>query len=208
MRATLRRIATVGCGHNFAMRRFAWAASHSNRAHEPEAYRLVSPDGAERLAHRRRAYRPAAPILLLDQNRTLWDQFQIQRGMQALRRAHELGGAGTSPPPAAIVACHAQARTPGDTDWPRIAGFYEELMALVSSPIIELNRAVAVGMAEGADAALAMWTALCRSWRWRAITCYRAFEATYSSSSAATGRRRLRSKRPRHWRATDANMTC
>jgi predicted RNA polymerase sigma factor len=94
---------------------------------------------------------------LLDQNRTLWDQFQIRRGIQALRRAHELGGAGGFYTlQAAIVACHAQARTPADTDWSRIAGFYAELMAVVSSPIIELNRAVAVGMAEGPEAALAI----------------------------------------------------
>ncbi|MGB8556026.1 MAG: RNA polymerase subunit sigma-24, partial [Pseudolabrys sp.] len=75
--------------------------------------------------------------------------------MQALRRACELGGAGGFYTlQAAIVACHAQARTPGDTDWSRIAGFYAELAAAVRSPIIELNRAVAVSMAEGPEVAL------------------------------------------------------
>jgi RNA polymerase sigma factor (sigma-70 family) len=125
--------------------------------HEPEAHGLLAlmELNASRTAARTN---PAGePILLLDQNRTLWDQFQIRRGIQALRRAHELGGArGFYALQAAIVACHAEARAPGDTNWSRIAGFYADLAALVSSPIIELNRAVAVGMAEGAEAALAI----------------------------------------------------
>ena len=71
------------------------------------------------------------PILLLDQNRALWDQLQIRRGMQALARARELGGAdGFYALQAAIVACHAQAATAADTDWPRIAALYAELAAL------------------------------------------------------------------------------
>jgi predicted RNA polymerase sigma factor len=95
------------------------------------------------------------PILLLDQNRALWDQLQIRRGMQALGRARELGGAGGSYAlQAAIIACHAQAVTADDTDWPRISGLYAELAALAHSPIVELNRAVAVGMAEGPEAGL------------------------------------------------------
>jgi predicted RNA polymerase sigma factor len=94
------------------------------------------------------------PILLLDQDRALWDQLQIRRGMQALGRAHKLGGAsGSYALQAAIIACHAEAGAAGDTDWSRIAGFYAEL-AVVRSPIIELNRAVAVGMAEGPEAGL------------------------------------------------------
>jgi predicted RNA polymerase sigma factor len=97
------------------------------------------------------------PILLLEQNRALWDQLQIRRGMQALARARELGGAGGFYVlQAAIVACHARAPTAADTDWPRIAGLYAELTNLVRSPVIELNRAVAVGMAEGPQAALAI----------------------------------------------------
>jgi predicted RNA polymerase sigma factor len=94
---------------------------------------------------------------MLDQNRALWDQLQIRRGMLALRRARELGGAGGAYAlQAAIVYCHAQARIAGDTDWRRIAGLYAELAALAPSPIVELNRAVAVGMAEGPEAALAI----------------------------------------------------
>jgi RNA polymerase sigma factor (sigma-70 family) len=95
------------------------------------------------------------PILMPDQNRALWDRLQIRRGMQALTRSRELGGAGGFYAlQAAIVACHAEAGTAEQTDWPRIAGLYAQLSALVRSPIVELNRAVAVGMAEGPAAAL------------------------------------------------------
>jgi len=97
------------------------------------------------------------PILLMDQNRMRWDRLQIRRGLLALTRAHELGGGrGFYVLQAAIVACHARAGTAGETDWPRIAALYAELTALVRSPVIELNRAVAVGMAEGPAAALAI----------------------------------------------------
>jgi len=97
------------------------------------------------------------PILLMDQNRMRWDRLQIRRGLSALARAHELGGGqGFYGLQAAIVACHARAATPDDTDWPRIAELYAELSGLVRSPIIELNRAVAVGMAEGPAVALTM----------------------------------------------------
>ena len=102
-----------------------------------------------------RTDRDGDPILLMDQNRGLWDQFQIRRGMLALARARELGGAGGFYAlQAAIVACHAEAARPEDTPWPRIAGLYAELASLVRSPVIELNRAVAVGMADGPQAAL------------------------------------------------------
>jgi RNA polymerase sigma factor (sigma-70 family) len=96
------------------------------------------------------------PILLMDQNRALWDQLQIRRGLLALARVHQLGGGGFYALQAAIVACHATASTSGETDWPRIVRLYTELAGLVRSPIIELNRAVAVGMAEGPAVALAM----------------------------------------------------
>jgi len=97
------------------------------------------------------------PILLMDQNRMRWDRLQIRRGLSALARAHELGGGqGFYGLQAAIVACHARAATPGETEWPRIAKLYAELSGLVRSPIVELNRAVAVGMAEGPAVALAM----------------------------------------------------
>ena len=95
------------------------------------------------------------PILLMDQNRARWDQLQIRRGLSALARAHELGGGGGFYAlQAAIIACHARAATPDETDWSRIAKLYAELSGLVRSPIIELNRAVAVSMSEGPAAAL------------------------------------------------------
>jgi RNA polymerase sigma factor (sigma-70 family) len=124
---------------------------------EPEAHGLLAL--MELNASRTAARTDAAgePILMLDQNRTLWDQFQIRRGMQALGRARELGGAGGFYAlQAAIVACHARAGTAGETDWSRIARLYAELAAVVRSPIIELNRAVAVGMAEGPAAGLSI----------------------------------------------------
>jgi RNA polymerase sigma factor (sigma-70 family) len=130
---------------------------------EPEAHGLLAlmELNASRTAARTDA--SGDPILLLDQNRALWDQLQIRRGMQALGRAHALGGAGGNYSlQAAIVACHAQARTAGDTDWARIAELYAELKAAVPSPIIELNRAVAVGMAVGPAAALAIVESLAR----------------------------------------------
>ena len=97
------------------------------------------------------------PILLMEQNRRLWDRLQIRRGLSVLARACELGdGRGFYALQAAIVACHASAATPDETEWPRIANLYAELSGLVRSPIIELNRAVAVSMSEGPVAALAI----------------------------------------------------
>ena len=125
--------------------------------HEPEAHGLLAlmELNASRTAARTDA--SGAPILMLHQNRALWDQFQIRRGLQALGRARKLGGAGGFYAlQAAIIACHARAGTAGETDWPRIAGLYAELAGVVRSPIIELNRAVAVGMAEGPQAGLSI----------------------------------------------------
>jgi predicted RNA polymerase sigma factor len=123
---------------------------------EPEAHGLLAlmELNASRLAARTDA--AGDPILLTDQNRALWDRLQIRRGMLALGRARELGGAGFYALQAAIVACHARADRVEETDWPRISALYAELAALVHSPVIELNRAVAVGMAEGPAAALAI----------------------------------------------------
>jgi len=95
------------------------------------------------------------PILLMDQNRGLWDWLQIRRGLRSLERARELDGSGGFYVlQAAIAACHATAETAASTDWQRIAQLYAELAQLVRSPVIELNRAVAVGMAEGPQAGL------------------------------------------------------
>jgi RNA polymerase sigma factor (sigma-70 family) len=125
--------------------------------YEPEAHGLLAL--MELNASRTAARTDAAgdPILLLDQNRALWDPIQIRRGVLALQRARELGGAGGSYAlQAAIIACHVEAGTAGDTDWSRIAEFYAELATLLRSPVIELNRAVAVSMAEGPVAGLAI----------------------------------------------------
>jgi predicted RNA polymerase sigma factor len=95
------------------------------------------------------------PILLLDQNRARWDQLLIRRGLTALARAESLGGAnGFYALQAAIVACHARARAAESTDWQRIASLYARLMEVYPSPVVELNRAVAVSMAQGPAAGL------------------------------------------------------
>jgi len=101
------------------------------------------------------------PILLLDQDRHRWDRLLIGRGLTALERAERLGGAhGPYALQAAIAACHARAARADDTDWPRIAALYAELVEVVPSPVVELNRAVAVSMSEGPDAALPIVEAL------------------------------------------------
>jgi RNA polymerase sigma-70 factor, ECF subfamily len=102
-----------------------------------------------------------APVLLLDQDRSRWDHLLIQRGLQALERVERLGGAdGPYALQAAIAACHARARTAPETDWPRIASLYEALARIAPSPVVELNRAVAVSMSSGPAAALPIVDAL------------------------------------------------
>jgi RNA polymerase sigma factor (sigma-70 family) len=101
------------------------------------------------------------PILLLDQNRAQWDRLLIRRGLAALERAEKLGGTrGPYLIQASIAACHARARTPEETDWAAIVRLYAELAAVAPSPVVELNRAVAVGMASGPAAGLALVDAL------------------------------------------------
>jgi predicted RNA polymerase sigma factor len=100
-------------------------------------------------------------VLLLDQDRSRWDRLLIRRGLDALDRAQALGGAdGPYALQAAIAACHARAAVAGDTDWPRICALYERLARVAPSPVVELNRAVAVAMAEGPAAALVIVDAL------------------------------------------------
>jgi RNA polymerase sigma factor (sigma-70 family) len=101
------------------------------------------------------------PILLPDQNRALWDQLMIRRGLAGLDRVNALNGvAGPYALQAAIAACHARARRAGDTDWRRIASLYAVLVGIMPSPVVELNRAVAVSMAEGPAAALPLVEAI------------------------------------------------
>jgi RNA polymerase sigma-70 factor (ECF subfamily) len=100
------------------------------------------------------------PVLLLDQDRGRWDHLLIGRGLAALSRAEALGGRGPYALQAAIAACHARARTAGETDWARIAALYGDLAGAAPSPVVELNRAVAVAMADGPAAGLALVDAL------------------------------------------------
>jgi len=124
---------------------------------EPEVHGLVALMELNASRSAARTTPSGDPVLLPDQNRGLWDWVQIERGLAALARAEALGSAGG---PyflqASIAACHARARAPGDTDWARIASLYGELAALTPSPVVELNRAVAVSMAEGPEAGLAL----------------------------------------------------
>jgi RNA polymerase sigma factor (sigma-70 family) len=128
---------------------------------EPEVHGLVAIMEIQASRSRARVGPSGEPILLLDQNRALWDQLLIRRGLAALDRAEKLGGArGRYALQAAIVACHARAVTPEETDWVRIAGLYQALATLAPSPVVELNRAVAVAMAFGPQAGLDLVEAL------------------------------------------------
>jgi predicted RNA polymerase sigma factor len=98
--------------------------------------------------------------LLLEQQRSRWDPRLIRRGLAALARAEQLGGAGVYVLQAQISACHARATDPADTDWPRIAAIYARLAAVTRSPVVELNRAMAVAMADGPAAGLAILDAV------------------------------------------------
>ena len=126
-------------------------------AQEPEAHGLLALMELNASRTAARTDPAGEPILLMEQDRALWDQLQIRRGLLALARAEALGGAeGFYALQAAIVACHARAATASDTDWPRIAALYEQLAAVRPSPIVELNRAIAVSMAQGPAAGLAI----------------------------------------------------
>lgn len=128
---------------------------------EPEAHGLVALMELQASRAPARTSSSGKPILLNDQNRAKWDQLLIRRGLAALERAT---APGSRPGPyvlqAEIAACHARARTPGDTDWDRIAALYGELAGVAPSPVVELNRSVAIGMARGPEAGLAAADAL------------------------------------------------
>ena len=128
---------------------------------EPEVHGLVALMEIQASRLRARTGPAGEPVLLLDQNRALWDRVLIGRGLAALDRAEELdGGRGSYTLQAAIAACHARARTPEETDWTRIAALYRDLAQLSPSPVVELNRAVAVAMASGPAAGLELVDAL------------------------------------------------
>lgn len=122
---------------------------------EPEVHGLVALMEIQASRSAARVGPTGEPVLLLEQNRARWDQLLIRRGLAALARAEQLGGAdGAYTLQAAIAACHARARTPEATDWPRIAALYGRLVERIPSPVVELNRAVAVSMAFGPRAGL------------------------------------------------------
>jgi predicted RNA polymerase sigma factor len=128
---------------------------------EPEVHGLVALLEIQASRLRARTGPTGEPVLLLDQDRSRWDRLLIRRGLAALERAETLGGAlGPYALQAAIAACHARARTAAETDWPRIVALYGALARVAPSPIVELNRAVAVGMAAGPAAALPLVDAI------------------------------------------------
>ena len=128
---------------------------------EPEVHGLVALMEIQASRLRARSGPKGEPILLLEQDRGRWDRLLIRRGLAALERAEKLGGAsGPYALQAAIAACHARARTPAETDWARIAALYEALAELAPSPVVELNRAVALSMAYGPAAGLELVEAL------------------------------------------------
>jgi RNA polymerase sigma factor (sigma-70 family) len=128
---------------------------------EPEVHGLVALMEIQASRSRARIGRDGRPVLLLEQDRSRWDRILITRGLVALERARELGGAtGPYALQAAIAACHARALTADGTDWERIAALYDALGQISPSPVVELNRAVAVAMAFGAAAGLEIADAL------------------------------------------------
>jgi RNA polymerase sigma factor (sigma-70 family) len=128
---------------------------------DPEVHALVALMEIQGSRTAARINAQGEPVLLLDQDRARWDQLLIRHGLAALDRAIALGGEnGPYALQAAIAACHARARRAEDTDWPRIAALYGQLVRLSPSPVVELNRAVAVSMAEGPAAALPLIDAI------------------------------------------------
>jgi predicted RNA polymerase sigma factor len=122
---------------------------------EPEVHGLVALMEIQASRSKARVGASGEPILLLDQNRGLWDQLLIGRGLAALSRAEGFAGSrGRYALQALIAACHARARTADETDWPRIVELYAELFGIAPSPVVELNRAVALAMAFGPKAGL------------------------------------------------------
>src|SRR4051812_25039786 len=128
---------------------------------EPEVHGLVALMELHASRFRARRGPDGEPVPLLEQDRARWDWVLGRRGLAALERAERLGGAfGPYTLQAAIAACHARARVAADTDWPRIVALYDALAALAPSPVVDLNRAVAVGMAYGPEAGLGLLDSL------------------------------------------------
>jgi RNA polymerase sigma factor (sigma-70 family) len=153
---------------------------------EPEVHGLVALMELQASRTGARTGPAGEPILLLDQDRSRWDRLLVRRGLAALDRAEELGGAyGPYALQAAIAACHARALTPQDTDWARIAALYQVLGYVAPSPVAELNRAVAVGMADGPAQGLAVLDAISSE---RALANYPHLPAVRGDLLAKLGR--------------------
>lgn len=153
---------------------------------EPEVHGLVALMEIQASRLQARVGPSGEPVLLLDQNRARWDQLLVRRGLEALERARGLGGAhGPYALQAAIAACHARARNAAETDWVRVAALYEALATLAPSPVVELNRAVAVAMAFGPAAGLALVDELTRE---AALAGYHLLPAVRGDLLAKLGR--------------------
>jgi RNA polymerase sigma factor (sigma-70 family) len=153
---------------------------------EAEAHGLVALMELQASRFRARTGPDGRPILLLDQARAQWDRVLISHGLAALARAESLAQPlGPYTVQAAIAACHARARTPDDTDWSRIVALYDALVELTGSPVVELNRAVAVSMADGPGAALPLVEALMEE---PALRAYHWLPSTYADLLRKLGR--------------------
>jgi len=153
---------------------------------EPEVHGLVALMEIQASRAAARTAPTGEPILLPDQNRALWDRLLIARGLAALARAEASGRAlGPYSLQAAIAACHARARASADTDWARIVGLYDALTRVIPSPVVALNRAVAVSMASGPAAGLALVDALTRE---PALATYHLLPAVRGDLLAKLGR--------------------
>src|SRR6476659_10076672 len=166
---------------------------------EPEVHGLVALMELQASRTRARTAADGTPVLLLDQDRGRWDQLLVRRGLAGLERAEALssGSPGPYTLQAAIAACHARARTAEETDWDRIAALYAVLVAVQPSPVVELNRAVAVSMAHGRPPA-----------RWGATTCCPRSARTCSCDWAGRPRPGPSSSAPRPSPATSASAPC
>ncbi len=152
---------------------------------EPEVHGLVALMEIQASRTKARTGPGGEAVLLLDQDRGRWDRVLIGRGLAALARAEASGRLGPYGLQAAIAACHARARTAAETDWARIAALYGELARAAPSPVVELNRAVAVGMAEGPAAGLALVDALAGE---KALRSYHLMPAVRGDLLAKLGR--------------------
>jgi RNA polymerase sigma-70 factor (ECF subfamily) len=154
---------------------------------DPEVHGLLGLMEIQASRTRARVGPAGEPILLLEQDRARWDPLLIQRGLAALDRAEDLGGSlGSYALQGAIAACHARARTAQETDWVRMVALYDGLAQIAPSPVVELNRAVAVGMAFGPTAGLALVDALAEE---PALQAYHLLQAVRGDLLFKLGRR-------------------